>query len=75
MTMTYVSFTGYLRYAGGFSASLSSAIASLVGAPRVLQVSAHAAIMQDRNLALQRNQNLAHDLNRQYQIPPPLALS
>ena len=25
------------RYAGGFSASLSSAIASLVGAPRVLQ--------------------------------------
>ena len=37
MTMTYVSFTGYLRYAGGFSASLSSAIASLVGAPRVLQ--------------------------------------
>jgi len=37
MTMTYTSFTGYLRYAGGFSASLSSAIASLVGAPRVLQ--------------------------------------
>jgi len=37
MTMTYISFTGYLRYAGGFSASLSSAIASLVGAPRVLQ--------------------------------------
>ena len=36
--MTYTSFTGYLRYAGGFSASLSSAIASLVGAPRVLQV-------------------------------------
>ena len=27
----------YSRYAGGFSASLSSAIASLVGAPRVLQ--------------------------------------
>ena len=27
----------YFRYAGGFSASLSSAIASLVGAPRVLQ--------------------------------------
>ena len=38
MAMTYTSFTGYLRYAGGFSASLSSAIASLVGAPRVLQV-------------------------------------
>jgi len=37
MTMTYTSFTGYLRYAGGFSASLSSAIASLIGAPRVLQ--------------------------------------
>lgn len=37
MTMTYICFTGYLRYAGGFSASLSSAIASLVGAPRVLQ--------------------------------------
>ena len=37
MTMTYTSFTGFLRYAGGFSASLSSAIASLVGAPRVLQ--------------------------------------
>ena len=41
MTMTYTSFTGYLRYAGGFSASLSSAIASLVGAPRVLQVSTY----------------------------------
>lgn len=37
MTMTYISFTGWLRYAGGFSASLSSAIASLVGAPRILQ--------------------------------------
>jgi len=37
MTMTYVSFTGWLRYIGGFSASLSSAIASLVGAPRILQ--------------------------------------
>jgi len=35
--MTYVSFTGWLRYIGGFSASLSSAIASLVGAPRILQ--------------------------------------
>lgn len=37
MTMTYISFTGWLRYAGGFSASLSSAIASMVGAPRILQ--------------------------------------
>jgi len=37
MTMTYISFTGWLRYIGGFSASLSSAIASLVGAPRILQ--------------------------------------
>jgi len=37
MTQTYISFTGWLRYAGGFSASLSSAIASMVGAPRILQ--------------------------------------
>lgn len=37
MTMTYISYTGWLRYAGGFSASLSSAIASMVGAPRILQ--------------------------------------
>jgi len=37
MTMTYISFTGWLRYFGGFSASLSSAIASMVGAPRILQ--------------------------------------
>jgi len=37
MTMTYISFTGWLRYCGGFSASLSSAIASIVGAPRILQ--------------------------------------
>jgi len=37
MTMTYISFTGWLRYCGGFSASLSSAIASMVGAPRILQ--------------------------------------
>ena len=33
---SYFSCHSY-RYAGGFSASLSSAIASLVGAPRVLQ--------------------------------------
>merc|ERR1719239_1643623 len=37
MTMTYISFTGWLRSFGGFSASLSSAIASMVGAPRILQ--------------------------------------
>jgi amino acid transporter len=36
-TMSRVSFTGYLIYAGCFAATLSSAIASLVGAPRVLQ--------------------------------------
>ena len=30
--------TGYLIYFGCFAATLSSAIASLVGAPRVLQV-------------------------------------
>jgi amino acid transporter len=35
--MSRVSFTGYLIYAGCFAATLSSAIASLVGAPRVLQ--------------------------------------
>jgi len=37
MTMTYISYTGWLRYLGGYSASLSSAIASMVGAPRILQ--------------------------------------
>lgn len=36
-TMTKISYTGYLVYAGCFAATLSSAIASLVGAPRVLQ--------------------------------------
>jgi len=36
--MSKVSLTGYLIYAGCFAATLSSAIASLVGAPRVLQV-------------------------------------
>jgi amino acid transporter len=35
--MSRISFTGYLIYAGCFAATLSSAIASLVGAPRVLQ--------------------------------------
>lgn len=35
--MSRVSLTGYLIYAGCFAATLSSAIASLVGAPRVLQ--------------------------------------
>lgn len=35
--MSKISFTGYLVYAGCFAATLSSAIASLVGAPRVLQ--------------------------------------
>ena len=36
-TMAVISFTGYLIYGGCFAATLSSAIASLVGAPRVLQ--------------------------------------
>jgi len=36
-TLTKISYTGYLVYAGCFAATLSSAIASLVGAPRVLQ--------------------------------------
>lgn len=36
-TMTIISYTGYLIYFGCFAATLSSAIASLVGAPRVLQ--------------------------------------
>ena len=36
-TMTIISVTGYLIYGGCFAATLSSAIASLVGAPRVLQ--------------------------------------
>ncbi len=37
-TLSKISYTGYLVYAGCFAATLSSAIASLVGAPRVLQV-------------------------------------
>eukprot|EP00095_Tigriopus_kingsejongensis_P001015 snap_masked-scaffold609_size125094-processed-gene-0.16 protein:Tk01015 transcript:snap_masked-scaffold609_size125094-processed-gene-0.16-mRNA-1 annotation:"af190129_1na+ k+ 2cl- cotransporter" len=36
-TLSKISVTGYLVYAGCFAATLSSAIASLVGAPRVLQ--------------------------------------
>ena len=36
-TMTLISSTGYLVYVGCYGATLSSAIASLVGAPRVLQ--------------------------------------
>jgi len=35
--MALISYTGYLIFAGCFAATLSSAIASLVGAPRVLQ--------------------------------------
>jgi solute carrier family 12 sodium/potassium/chloride transporter 2 len=35
--MVYISYTGYLVYFGCYAAALSSAIASLVGAPRVLQ--------------------------------------
>merc|ERR1719391_1790769 len=35
--MALISYTGYLIYAGCFAATLSAAIASLVGAPRVLQ--------------------------------------
>ena len=38
--MTYITFTGWLSYAGCYAASLSSAIASLIGAPRILQVGA-----------------------------------
>ena len=41
LTMTYITFTGWLSYAGCYAASLSSAIASLIGAPRILQVGAH----------------------------------
>jgi len=36
-TMAVISCTGYLIYMGCFAATISSAIASLVGAPRVLQ--------------------------------------
>jgi len=36
-SMSIISYTGWLIYAGCFAATLSSAIASLVGAPRVLQ--------------------------------------
>merc|ERR1711892_612508 len=36
-TMAVISVTGYLIYGGCFEATISSAIASLVGAPRVLQ--------------------------------------
>ena len=36
-TMAVISVSGYLIYGGCFAATLSSAIASLVGAPRVLQ--------------------------------------
>ena len=35
--MAKISYSGYLIFAGCFAATLSSAIASLVGAPRVLQ--------------------------------------
>ena len=35
--MTYITFTGWLSYGGCYAASLSSAIASIVGAPRILQ--------------------------------------
>ena len=35
--MAVISCTGYLIYGGCFAATISSAIASLVGAPRVLQ--------------------------------------
>ena len=38
LTMTYITFTGWLSYAGCWAASLSSGIASIVGAPRILQV-------------------------------------
>ena len=36
-TMATISVSGFLIYGGCFAATLSSAIASLVGAPRVLQ--------------------------------------
>ena len=36
-TMTVISYTGFLIYGGCFAATISSAIASMVGAPRVLQ--------------------------------------
>ena len=36
--MTYITFTGWFSYAGCWAASLSSGIASIVGAPRILQV-------------------------------------
>ena len=36
-TMSVISFTGFLIYGGCFAATISSAIASMVGAPRVLQ--------------------------------------
>jgi len=36
-TMAVISITGYLIFGGCFAATISSAIASLVGAPRVLQ--------------------------------------
>ena len=35
--MAKISYSGYLIFAGCYAATLSSAIASLVGAPRVLQ--------------------------------------
>jgi solute carrier family 12 sodium/potassium/chloride transporter 2 len=35
--MAKISYTGWLIFAGCFAATLSSAIASLVGAPRVFQ--------------------------------------
>jgi len=36
-TMSIISYTGFLIYGGCFAATISSAIASMVGAPRVLQ--------------------------------------
>ena len=38
LNLTSILTLGQNRYFGGFSASLSSAIASMVGAPRILQV-------------------------------------
>ena len=49
LTMTYITFTGWLSYAGCYAASLSSAIASLIGAPRILQVGAQHPISFPRS--------------------------
>ena len=56
--------SGYLIYFGCFAATLSSAIASLVGAPRVLQVS-KSSLHSPNNIIAVEEENLNTNLNPQ----------